>query len=556
MKLRKSGLGLAVGVALGTAAMIPATSFGWSVNTQTLGLSTNSGGDTILFPLYSTVQALGQVSSSFSVINSGNQTILAKIRFREQEHSMDVMDLLVVLSPHDTFPFSVGQDLGAERPHFAWQDSSCVVGPGASYDPAIDGDAPKKVDFKEPYLPFVATNEQMSVGHLEVLGMATLDNVWVNGDRVLASDELNNVGDLNTVNLGAAAAHGPDGIPADCPLLVQWLANPARVATLNNSHLLGDVPNDLSGRYLITGTTETAQGIEGGGDGIGIRDSNLTTVIGELGPYARITAQSDADCVNCLPIGTQYAWARQEWDHPHLGEMRTLNNFQLGLTADSVLGDWSNNPANFVGVDWVLSFPSKYAYIDWVNADDCAGGLDNGGDSTGNMEWCLLDYTRTGYGLPLAWTGTPSVSVSESEVDPIGITGDCLGLLDNQVTVLDRNEQRASDTVTVSPGARPTLDFCRELQVFTFAPAGAAEPPRDSMIQTPELRDVIAFENLDAIFGWAGLGLSFPLIVPGTNDVRYGDAVTGVIFTTRATENPIVNNGSITDLQKKSPYNF
>jgi hypothetical protein len=378
--------------------------------------------------------------------------------------------------------------------------------------------------------------------------MATLDNVAVLGGEVVP------VGTPNSVRLADAAEHGPNGVPANCQLLVNWLASAPNVALLNASGLLGDVPNDLSGRYLITGTTDTAQGIEGGGDGIGIRDSNLTW--NPQTQQIQITAQSDADCVNCLPIGTgtEYAWARQEWDHPHLGEMVTLQNFQLGLTADSVLGDWSNNPANFVGVDWVLSFPSKYAYLDWVNADDCAGGIDNGGDSTGNMEWCLLDYTRTGYGLGLAWTGTPSVSSSESEPNPIGVTGDCLGLLDNQPTVLDRNEQKASDTVTVSPGARPTLDFCRELQVFTFAPEGATEPPRDSMIQTPELRDVIIFENLDAIFGWADLSLSWPLLVDG--GAGYGDAVTGVIFTTRATENPTVNNGSITDLQKKSPYNF
>jgi hypothetical protein len=101
MKLRKSRLSLAVGVVLGAAAMIPATSFGWSVNTDTGNLQSASGGDTLLFPIYTTVFP---ATTSFSVTNtSGTQTIAAKIRFREQEHSMDVLDFIVVLSPYDKF---------------------------------------------------------------------------------------------------------------------------------------------------------------------------------------------------------------------------------------------------------------------------------------------------------------------------------------------------------------------------------------------------------------------------------------------------------------------
>jgi len=531
MKLRKSRLSLAVGVVLGAAAMIPATSFGWSVNTIRPGLSTTSGGNTLLFPIYTTAQTgLGQVSTSFSVINSGPDTVVAKIRFREQEHSMDVLDFLVVLSPYDNFPFSVSQAVDAPTPRMSWTDSTCVVGPGTN----ANGTDEVGVNFPPHFAPFVETDEQMSVGHLEVLGMATIpDNLYVSPGLVSTDP-------ADGVSLAAAAKHGPDGIPANCSLLTTWLASATNVGYLNGSGLLGDVGNDLSGRYLITGFSDQAQGIEGGSDAIGIRDSNVT-----LNPETgliQITSQSNADCVNCLPVpGDQYAWATREWDHPHLGEMAGLAYFQINLTANSILGDWSNNPDNYVGVDWVLSFPSKYAYLDYVDGADCAGGA-----GAGTSEWCLLDSTRTGYGLLNAWTGGAGAAAGEF----VGIANTC-GLNDNLLSVYDRNEAEADQSVTVSPGGRNQLDVCRELQVFTLAAVG--DTPRDSIIQTPDLREVITFENLAAKWGWAEMALNWPLTAVTENGVfHYGGAISGVIFTTRATEDPVINNGSITELQKKT----
>ena len=80
---------------------------------------------------------------------------------------MDVLDFIVVFSPYDKFDFYVAQGEGQERPTMAWEDNSCVVGPGAggSVIPAPS--------------PFVSGNETMSVGHLEVLGMADLTNAAI-----------------------------------------------------------------------------------------------------------------------------------------------------------------------------------------------------------------------------------------------------------------------------------------------------------------------------------------------------------------------------------------
>lgn len=522
MKLRKSRITLAVGAVLGAAALIPATSFGWSVDTINGVLRTASGGDTLLFPLYTTVTP---ATTSFSTTNTSDRTIVAKIRFREQEKSMDVLDFLVVYSPYDKFDFTVSQGAGAVRPTMSWNDNTCLVGPAPGS---------KSVQFPAP-TQFVSGDAVMSVGHLEVLGMADVSNVYTLGTTVATATT------PGAISWAAAAKHDDTGKPANCQVFIDWLANQKNVQTLNVANVLLDVPNALTGRFVVTGV---GLGIEAGSDAISIQDSNLT--VGAAPPATtpvRISAQSNSECSRITPANcvSTYAWDKREWDHPHLGEMRNLIRFQAALTAGNVAGDWSNNPGNSVGVDWILSFPNKYAYLDYVPAGQCDDGAGSG------SEWCLLNVPNTGYGLAGAWTGsvgTPPPVPPAVRTDSYGVADLCLP--DNNLQVWDREEQPASGNVNVSPGGRDTLDLCEELEVFTLA--AEDQEVRDSVIQTQERRRIIGFTNLDALFGWAQMTFSWPLL-PVNNAVQ-GDSVTGLIMTTRNTDDPTINNASLTDLQK------
>ena len=94
----------------------PRPSDGRSTPTDGFTFDHSSGGDTLLFPIYTAaITELDQdkaATTSFSVTNtSATQTIAAKIRFREQERSMDVLDFIVVFSPNDKFDFSVTSNL-------------------------------------------------------------------------------------------------------------------------------------------------------------------------------------------------------------------------------------------------------------------------------------------------------------------------------------------------------------------------------------------------------------------------------------------------------------
>lgn len=505
-------------------------------------LAPDSGGDTLLFPIYTTAEG---ASTSFSTTNTGNSTIAAKIRFREQEHSMDVLDFIVVYSPQDKFDFYVTQ--GAERPQMNWNDTSCVVGPQQGGVQAFP-----------PPSQFVESDEVMSVGHVEILGMANLDAICWNtaNDTARVTAGTTCVAGANEVNLGDAGTHDPaTGEPENCALLTEVLSNPRYVAQINlaaginvsatglptglvanpavgrpvGSPIAYDVPNDLIGRYLIT---DVDGGIEAGGDAIAIAGSNFT-----------LSAQSGVPCaennsgngVNCR---SGYAWDNNEWDHPHFGDMPFLAAFQDGLTARSVSGDWSVNTANAVGFDWIVSFPSKYAYLDKAGAD-----------------WELLNGTRPNDRNPIQ--GLPNTVIGRDDVwtGGSGPTTD-LCVSNNRLAFYDYEENRSSSNVTVSPGDVPQFDLCHELGVYTVSPAGVTV--RDSVIQTTERREIINFQNLDSVRGWGKVEINFPgqagAINPISGMYSTGGAVNALNLTVRATADPAFNNGSLTTLQKDQQY--
>jgi hypothetical protein len=596
--MRKSRLGLAVGAALGTACLAPATSFGRAVDTYTATISSSSGGDTLLFPLYTTVNAAtglpegtpaAPATTSFSVTNtSGQQTIAAKIRFREQVHSMDVLDFIVVLSPYDKFNFWVHQNPGDPTPTMSWDDNSCVVGP----TPTVDANGLKNQVFPSHGHAFhVDTDAQMSVGHVEMLGMADLEYACVDSNGK-APPKGTACGGSYDNYLADAAAHDATGKPADCDLLTKALGNADNVYSLNSASSLADVGNVLVGRYVIDNGITLADGsfhigIEGGSDAISIQSSDLTVVSdgtaadncpealppgsdpdGYYTPVRKcvhISSQTSKKCTDTGNCTSLYAWDQLDWDHPHLAELRYFSGFQYALTADNVAGDWSNNPVNDVGVDWVLSFPDKYAYLDYVNPTGPTTSCESSTDT--DPGWCLLASPRSwrdvasfpqypdgyefAYGYPYVWT--------------FDLTRDlCLGT--GNVLAWDTEEQESSSTVSVSPGTGPELNICNELTVLSLAPTDQVSTIKPSVIQmnvtdnADPLKDisrlVVSFENLSSVLGWGRLDLDWNrywavCIDPDqTQCFTIGDAVSGLIFTTRATSSPTDQNGSLTDLQK------
>lgn len=410
MNMKKSRVSIAISAVLSAACLAPATTYGVAIDVLNNRVADNDAGDALLFPFYTTTgsEAGSEATTSFSVTNTANATVAVKIRFREQKVSYDALDFIAVLSPYDKFDFWVSPgDNG--RPVVTWDDTTCVVGPqpGATsaefVDPTAYGLANTGV-----------TAADLAVGHLEVLGMATLgDNACVTSSGMPSTVEPANgrcaAGDIS---LKAAATHSGSGAarePANCQILMDFFSNQygnsVRAANLDTetgvTPFFQDAPNSLIGRYLVT---IPGRGVEAGEKAISIQNSNLTAAgDGVASPNPMyVTAQSADQCEQNAPgaEGNQfgncknalYEWDTQEFAHPHLGDMRNLANLQGLMNAATgtptralnLSGDWSVNPGNNVNVNWVVSFPNKYVYLDLLPKNECGG--------TGDAKaWCLLD---------------------------------------------------------------------------------------------------------------------------------------------------------------------
>jgi len=530
---RKSSLSLALGVALCTAALVPATSFAFSVNNNAIGgeILTADGGDSLLFPFYTTFDGS---STSFSVTNTSADTIAAKVRVREQLNSRDVRDFIVILSPEDKFDFWIEKD-SAGLPTVFWKDNSCVV-----------GHRDNTLELKQ--LPVNPNDGDATVGHVEVMGMVNLSNVSFEG-----------------YPLAAAAKHNVQGFPENCQPLykafssrdnVNSLIDETRVITDPRDPNVGehdlilknladfDVGNVLTGSYVVTAG---AAGIEGGDTPVVIRNSFNRAVLAAQSPenctgkVANFTNGNQA-AAECFGI---YSWDGIEETHPHLGDINWVSanpadptspvdpsivaNMDGALTALALRGDWSNNPENSVYADWIATYPSKYVYLDDCDGDKKFDEFVN----VGNKATGLLDKCKT-----------------PSPFGPGG-AGPCMGKA--AVDAYDYEEGVASRP---SPSDKYSYGNCNETNVFTYAQAGQSVPEA-SDIQAANLREVRWFEQIDLSRsrGW----INQPLVWQPHNTVPThvannlpGAATQGLLWIVRSTSDLTGNDGSLRALDRNN----
>lgn len=513
--LRLTTIATALKSILSVAALVPITAMGLTLDVQNnKAVVDGEGGDALLFPFYTTANIDNTAITSFSIVNqSVTDTIAVRIRFREQTRGVDAMGFTIVMSPKDEFVFWLAPGENG-RPILEWYDNTCIIGqiPGGT-----------SVEFPDPANwgnSFGVTNADLAAGNLEILGLAVLNKACTTTAGVPTM--WNGTGcPTGSISLAAAARHNAQGIPANCQVLMDFLSNPdsIRIANENsNGNGISDwtaptflpVPNTIVGRYLIT---IPGQGIESGGNAIAIQNANVThgstTPVKYGGGFVGlVTAQSPDFCSDTLNCMSKYAWDKGEYSHPHIGEMVNLANLQRLLSAASVIGHWTNNPAYAVVTDWVVSFPTKYAYMDF--------------NSTSGV-WSLLANTKTGLGRPGAWVGANSTDLKLTSVNP---------------HLYGREEQDVTGGI---------ITFTSEINVLTPF-SNTSGTPRPSLIQTPARRINAVFSGLNANSGWANLPLTWRGV---------GDAVTGLIFTARNTDDPGVNNGSIVTLGVKpliQPY--
>jgi hypothetical protein len=550
-----------------TLALAPVASFGvssYDINRNiTVGppLDGSTGdvlpeglGDSVLYPFYTTYNG---ATTTFSLTNTSfTDTIVVKVRFRDADQSRDELDFLVVLSPEDKFDFFVQEVGGTKRA--AWNDNSCVIGFGGVPDPDFEG--LKTLNFPVDY--------GNTTGHVEVIGMLNLQGL-----------EDGTGGDLDQWAKHVTSSTG-QAYPDNCGALrrtfgsregVNGIAEEGGAPVLSNDSTAGqqaladaDVPNVLTGSMFVT---VPGMGIEAGTDAVMVRN---TFERGFLAAQSRELCEGDPTSLTTgfVDQGTNACWAimgdvtgqddvdDQEFDHPNLRDINWVGaNGEAGtntvavldelMTAQEVLGDWTQNPATRAGADWVIPLITKYVYL------NTAGDLCNAGDKL------------VGYNAPGACTAVPTPFEDEN----LGIAniptlcGPSGGVPLTPVHVRGYDEE--TDTIE-SPGQDNPYVACDEVNVYTIAIAEEDGSAPTDLVQ-PYIDGnrtiILADESLNTpqgpqvVRGFAAATMTWNNEAPPTHenwDQLPGAAIAPLLWTIRATAAPSENNGSFRDLVRNN----
>lgn len=221
--MRKTKLSLALSAVLAGAML--------SAPAQAVQLANDDGlGDAALFQYYT---AKSGWQTFIRLINTSNDAITVKVRFREAANSREVLDFVVALSPNDMW--SAWTDEGAlnGQPGIRTNDTSCVFDPpdtGSNTFQTIDasrnliGAAFSDDAFTAPYDDGAGIDAaaRMKEGHIEVIGLAR---------HPIGSDFANFV------------THGSNDVPFSCTQAYNILRNAASSQQAFDGALGGELAN-------------------------------------------------------------------------------------------------------------------------------------------------------------------------------------------------------------------------------------------------------------------------------------------------------------------------
>jgi hypothetical protein len=170
-------------------------------------------GDAVIYQYYT---AQGGWQTFFRLINTSEDAIVVKVRFREAANSREVLDFEVALSPNDMWTgWTDGNAIGDGRPGIKTNDTSCLFPLINQSNPRDEGfvllDAATNTVgavFKDRSFTGVYddggpdANARLSEGHFEIIGVASYG--------------------ANTMFSGAVSHQFSDGKPENCALAYNY----------------------------------------------------------------------------------------------------------------------------------------------------------------------------------------------------------------------------------------------------------------------------------------------------------------------------------------------
>lgn len=333
----------------------------------------NRLGDAGIFQYYT---ATGDWQTFIRIINTSENAVAVKVRFREAANSREVLDYTIFLSPFDMWTGWTDKNAGGPGvPGVKTNDTSCLY-PIPDNNPPGEGwvttNFPEKVAafqsraFTDKYadggtLNPPSANDRMSEGHIEVIG----------------------IGQFNPLGaFGLAVTHN-QGVPNDCEGAASLYEDNSDIPGLSRS---SDLENVLAmNGYMVN----VPMGMGGGFNPDilkdfwtcdyrllrGCRDGNG----GYVDPPESL--QEEALETQTAPDMDSAFNPTLVWNGLNVSRMKQegiegaeevyggVDQVSFALMRASVINEWaaSNNPAAVVKdyyTQWVLSFPTKNYYVD------------------------------------------------------------------------------------------------------------------------------------------------------------------------------------------------
>ena len=507
MKSKMKQLAL-VGVALGGLSLAPTAG--------AVSVSANNLGQALIFPYYTVRSGW---TTLLGVVNTSNQVVAVKVRFREAYNSRDVFDFNLILSPLDEWTAWVTDS--ANGPVIHTEDTSCTVG-------NIVGAGAAGVTFPAPvsYTDAAADGgptgvDRMREGYVEMIMMGAAP-----------------VGTATTPDpfpLARGAIHVNGATPPGCAELVAAFQDPTKLGTYNATAFpctstTSGTPNTLRGEFCnyardpasdtqrgwvpldpLKGTFALVNGAQGF-NAVGLptaltffRDgrNNGSMVTLQLPPnLAGPGGFSDSWHEPSLYLANTPGAALNLMDEPvYSNANRGPRAVSFALEKTNVINEWSRrtNPAAgwVTATDWVFTFPTKNFFVDNDPGNEYAGRNAGRGNCAGTASGCNNS--------PPAEANPFTQMFVDTSAEPTVRRGmSCDPLL---FTLLNREEQ-ASQGAGFSPGGNPQL--CYETNVLTFNRSSTSSSPGAARIlDTPSAGGILGAPNAVTIsfpenfsFGW------------------------------------------------------
>ncbi|MGD9984400.1 MAG: hypothetical protein AB7S51_09610 [Porticoccaceae bacterium] len=452
---------LAVAVALAGAALVPPQA-------QAVNVSQNGLGEVLLFPYY-TVR--NSIDTNINITNTSENTVIFKIRFREAHNSRDARDFNVVLSPYDVWNATVTLSPDGQAARIITGDASCTAG----QLPIDLGNGRRAIDFTNfDYIDGVGvgpadggpiTLDRTKEGHIEVIEMAHLPptNPGAPSPQLDFPHDADTTPEL-TDSIGYNAQH-VNGVPRSCSLVRTQLDSNNIGVTRG---LMFEPINVLKGAFSFLKVTE-GKGFSGNPTTLANFYNPLT--VDGAGPIADnllVAPQSQLPSLNqVLPAVVDVidqAVATPIFD----AFLYPVNAVSAALSRVVVANQYSVNPANLAKTDWVISFPTKYWYVD--EREGAVGQSANGPN-------------------PPPYFGQPPFENSTTFQWPRDVQGKPVGDDCAPVKVTFRFFDREEDELISSengfsppPPGTPEDSICYETQVVTFNNSDLFDSPIDANV--------------------------------------------------------------------------